>query len=59
MLAHEVAASLKPEWHQLADDFRRLALEEDALASEGEFERWLDLTLDLKRTHDFGEEDYS
>lgn len=59
MLAHEIAASIGPEWPSLTTVFSFLVLQEDEETSQRDFEQWLDLTLSLKTTHDFGPPDYS
>ena len=59
MLAHEVVACLESKWRSLGVQFSQLVLEGDEETSQREFERWLDVTLDLKSAHSFGQSDYS
>ncbi|CAN7332174.1 hypothetical protein LJR042_001850 [Microbacterium maritypicum] len=59
MLAHEVIASLTPEWESLSKEFSDLVLlEGNEAESERDFERWLNVTLGLKATHSFDPPDY-
>lgn len=59
MLAHEIVASVESEWPSLGKEFSQLVLEGDEETSRREFERWLDVTLNLKAAHSFGRPDYS